>query len=175
MFNFKKSSFSVGGKIFPARYEIDGEGAVIVHAAVHGIDSEWVTIRFPADHEEHAAALRAATAPEGPEREEPAAVTIIGNPYQDNPKQAHGPVPEKTFIGERIRGNGWQIYFDGKADRTRVIFEREPAEAAVKAVTKAGFYYSENTHSFNKKLTFKAYRAALQLSKKLSAVYACSA
>ena len=90
----------------------------------------------------------------------------------DDPKPARGPVPEKTFIGETIQGNGWKIFFDGEASRTRVIFEGMPTEAARAAIENAGFYYSSIMNSWNKKLTFKAYRAAKVLSDQLSELYA---
>lgn len=89
-----------------------------------------------------------------------------------DPKQARGPVPEKTFIGETITGNGWRIYFDGATNRTRIIFDSAPNAAAKKALDDAGFYYSSNMDSWNKKLTFKAYRAAKAMSETLSKLYA---
>ena len=82
------------------------------------------------------------------------------------------PVPQKNFIGDSITGKGWKIYFDGDTARTRVIFENTPTDAARAAVEKAGFYFSAAMNSWNKKLTFKAYRAAQALSGELSALYA---
>ena len=92
-------------------------------------------------------------------------------PEKTNPKQARGPVPEKTFIGQTMRGNGWRILFDGTTSRTRVIFDAEPSEKVKKVVSEAGFYYSSVMDSWNKKLTFKAYRAAGELVKKLNKLY----
>ena len=107
-------------------------------------------------------------------QEAPAAETIEQETEKTarDPKQARGPVPEKTFIGETIQGNGWKIIFDGEANRTRVIFEKKPTEAARTATENAGFYYSSAMNSWNKKLTFKAYRAAKVLSGQLSELYA---
>ena len=107
-------------------------------------------------------------------RETPAAETVKPEPAKAarDPKQARGPVPEKTFIGETIQGNGWKIIFDGEANRTRVIFEKTPTAAAKAATENAGFYYSSAMNSWNKKLTFKAYRAAKVLSSQLSELYA---
>ena len=82
------------------------------------------------------------------------------------------PVPEKAFIGETISGKGWRIFFDGEAHRTRVCFDDAPSDAARAAVEKAGFYFSAALNSWNKKLTFKAHRAAVALSGELSAIYA---
>ena len=41
-----------------------------------------------------------------------------------------------------------------------------------KLVTTAGFWYSPNQKSYNKKLTWKAYRAALKLAEQLKAAAA---
>ncbi|NLV58652.1 MAG: hypothetical protein GXY67_07760 [Clostridiales bacterium] len=87
-----------------------------------------------------------------------------------DPKQARGPVPDKNFVGKEIAGNGWKILFDAAQERTRVIFEGEPTKAALVTVEKAGFYWSTVMQSFNKKLTFKAYRAAQALALDLRAV-----
>lgn len=107
-------------------------------------------------------------------QETPAAETVETEAAKAarDPKQARGPVPEKTFIGETIQGNGWKIIFDGEVNRTRVIFEKTPTAAAKAATENAGFYYSSAMGSWNKKLTFKAYRAAKVLSGQLSELYA---
>ena len=81
-------------------------------------------------------------------------------------------IPEKTFIGETINGKGWRILFDGETQRTRVCFDAAPTDAARAAVEKAGFFYSAALNSYNKKLTFKAHRAAVALSGELAALYA---
>ena len=103
--------------------------------------------------------------------EKPAAKKEDAAPARD-PKQARGPVPEKTFIGETIQGNGWKILFDGATERTRVMFTEKPTDTARAAVENAGFYYSPKMDSWNKKLTFKAYRAAKKLSGELEKIYA---
>lgn len=90
-------------------------------------------------------------------------------------KPARGPVPEKTFIGQAITGSGWKILFDGETSRTRVIFESKPTDAARAALNNAGFYFSAGMNSWNKKLTFKAYRAAQALAAELSALYPAAA
>lgn len=77
-------------------------------------------------------------------------------------------MPEKAFIGQTLQGNGWKIYFDGVESRTRVIFSIDPSKKAIKAVEDAGFYYSSKMNSWNKKLTFKAYRAAQKLAQELT-------
>ena len=90
-------------------------------------------------------------------------------------KPARGPVPEKTFIGQAITGHGWKILFDGETARTRIIFESNPTDAARAALDKAGFFFSAGMNSWNKKLTFKAYRAAQALAAELSALYPAAA
>lgn len=87
-----------------------------------------------------------------------------------NPKQARGIVPEKTFIGLEIKGNGWKIYFDPAYDRTRVIFPRKPSTTALEAVKTAGFFWSPAMKSWNKKLTHKAFRAAQALADQLRTI-----
>ena len=84
-----------------------------------------------------------------------------------NPKQARGPVPEKPFLGTTISGTGYSIVFDGGCNRTRVIVTDDVKEKARPIIEKAGFYYSVALDSWNKKLTFRAYRAAQELAAEL--------
>ena len=102
-------------------------------------------------------------APAQVEKEEPAQEEA---PARD-PKQARGPIPEKTFAGTSIKGARYTIVFDDIAQRTRVIIPKEYRAAIQAAVEKAGFYYSPILDSWNKKLTFKAYRAAQALAQEL--------
>ena len=101
---------------------------------------------------------------ETPTEPVPAAAPVV----QPTPRA----IPEKTFIGETITGKGWRILFDGETQRTRVCFDAAPTDAARAAVEKAGFYFSAALNSYNKKLTFKAHRAAVALSGELAALYA---
>lgn len=104
-----------------------------------------------------------------------------GDKIEESPAQADEPAPEShkpnepvadlDFVGETITGNGWKILFDGETDRTRVMFDTEPTDAALAAVEDAGFYYSQNMNSYNKKLTKKAHRAALTLADRLRELY----
>lgn len=84
-----------------------------------------------------------------------------------DPKQARGPVPEKTFVGTSIKGAGYSIIFDGACNRTRVVVSDDVKEKARPIIEKAGFYYSAAMDSWNKKLTFRAYRAAQELAAEL--------
>ena len=83
------------------------------------------------------------------------------------------PVPAAdAWIGTTIEGKGWRIVFDDAAQRTRVIVDDDvPNEERVLiAVADAGFFWSNTTKSWNKKLTRKAYRAALALADALNAL-----
>ena len=83
------------------------------------------------------------------------------------------PVPAAdAWIGTTIEGKGWRIVFDDAAQRTRVIVDDDvPNEERVLiAVADAGFFWSNTTKSWNKKLTRKAYRAAKLLAETLNAI-----
>lgn len=189
-FTFTPDSITVKGKTFPAGYSVTPSGAVFVFVQQDG-KQEKTRIRFNPDHPDYAAALSAAKneqpaaapveMPAADERREtisaPAAVEETPAPAADpspaaDGKATRGPVPEKNFIGESITGNGWKILFDGETSRTRIIFESKPTDAARAALDKAGFFFSAAMNSWNKKLTFKAYRAAQALAGELSALYA---
>lgn len=75
-----------------------------------------------------------------------------------------------NYVGKYIGGNGWTIAFDADAQRTRVTFAKQPTAAQKAAVTDAGFYWSAAMGSFNKKLTTKAFRAAMALADTLKAL-----
>ena len=84
---------------------------------------------------------------------------------------ARAAAPEKTFAGTEIVGNGWKILFDADQQRTRIIFDDAPTDAAKKVLDAAGFFYSGRMQSWNKKLTFRAYRAAQFVAQELNAIY----
>ena len=77
-----------------------------------------------------------------------------------------------AWIGTTIEGKGWRIVFDDATQRTRVIVDDDvPNEERVLiAVADAGFFWSNTTKSWNKKLTRKAYRAAKLLAETLNAI-----
>jgi len=119
-----------------------------------------------------AAALRAAKRGDTVEVDGGDLMTVLGTATEckskveraaDPDKQAHGPVPEKWFIGQTFTGKGWKISFDGDAGKTRVIFQRKPSSAVLEAVKAAGFYWSPSMKSWNKGLNFRAFRAAEKL------------
>lgn len=196
-YEFTENTVTIDGTAYPAGYSVTPERTVFafvgIAANADGSISHKYRLRFAPDCEGYAAALAAALASgcRRPERSGsipgPAATAKAGGrqetpkpefAYADengaarDPKTARGPVPEKTFIGSAIQGRGWKILFDGSTSRTRVIFEGRPTDAALAAIEGAGFYYSPNMGSWNKKLTFRAYRAAQALSCALNELYA---
>ena len=80
------------------------------------------------------------------------------------------PVIMGANIGTTITGKGWNIAFDQQAGRTRVLFQAQPTDAQKAAIENAGFYWSAQLNSWNKKLTCKAYRAAQALAVALNAL-----
>lgn len=190
---FTAHEITVNGKTFPAEYSISPSGTVFAFVTVQE-NGQPVSLRIKIDPADlnHAAALAAAqqerneahpTEPEASTQQEqteaPEANTEPEAPAQQDeateepardPKQARGPVPEKNFIGLEIKGNGWKIVFDGSYGRTRVIFKRKPSMKAREAVENAGFFWSPVMQSWNKKLTFKAWRAAQTLAMELKTI-----
>ena len=53
-----------------------------------------------------------------------------------------------------------------------MIFPRKPSAKVIEAVKAAGFYWSPSMKSWNKGLTFRAYRAAQALHAELHALTA---
>lgn len=196
---FTASTYNTNGQTFPAEYSITPSGAVIAFVTVQEDDQpKRLRIRIDPDHELHPAALAAAQAardevptllstiqrdmqialapvdvPAEQEPEQPAEQARPEQEQERDPKQARGPVPEKFFIGlESLKGRGWHIEFSGPEvyNRTRVIFAQHPGKKALEAVKAAGFYWSPSMKSWNRKLSFKAYRAAQALALELSAI-----
>ena len=111
-------------------------------------------------------------APAKPSRKPAQAKPSKPAPTQDKPAPAQDkPTPaDKPWIGTTITGKGWNIAFDAKAGRTRVLFQAAPTDAQKAAIESAGFYWSAQLKSWNKKLTCKAYRAAQALAATLNAL-----
>ena len=108
-----------------------------------------------------------------PVQEQPAPVQEQPAPVQDKPdpvQEQPAPVAGKAWIGTTIQGKGWSIAFDADAGRTRVQVEGTPTDAQRSAIEQAGFYWSSQLKSWNKKLTCKAYRAAQALATTLNAL-----
>lgn len=98
--------------------------------------------------------------------------TISDEAPAADPKATRGPVPEKDFVNDTIKGAGWSIVFDEWNQRTRVVCTDAIRDAARPIIEAAGFYYSPRLNSWNKKLTHRAHRAALALADQLSRKFA---
>lgn len=81
----------------------------------------------------------------------------------DPAKQAHGPIPEKTWAGQKIKGLGYMIDFSVTYDRVMIHFDGVPTDAARAIVKEAGFYWAPTLKAWVKGLNWKAYRAALKV------------
>ena len=115
-----------------------------------------------------------ATEPAKPVETKPA--KAAKQPKAEKPAEKPAAEPAKpvatadAWIGTTIEGKGWRIAFDEATQRTRVIFDADPSAKQRAAIDAAGFYWSNTTKSWNKKLTRKAYRAALALAETLNAI-----
>ena len=168
--SFTASAVILGGDRIPATYRISSTGNSI--RAELDMDGErFALIITKAAPDMFAAAMAAAQGGAADvDGELLAALMADAKPVRaraervaDPAKQRRGDVPEKGFIGQVFTGRGWRIEFDGAYGKTRVIFERKPSAAVIDAVKAAGFYWSPALKSWNKGLTFRAYRAAEQL------------
>lgn len=102
---------------------------------------------------------------------EPEATEPAETPERD-PKATHGPVPEKTWIGSTMTGNGWKIFFNPKAQRTQISFTSANIPEAVKAILEAEhFFYCNSSRTWNKGLKWKAYRAAQRIAEELNKAF----
>lgn len=160
---FTTTTMTMDGKTFPASYSIQpssnphADGSVYVFVTV--AEGKQIRIKLTPDDPHHAAALAAANGQqEQPQQEQPQ------QEQERDPKQARGPVPEKTWIGTSIQGMGWKIEFCPIMERTRLIFDRIPTKEAREMVKAAGFAWSPKMGSWNKGLNWKAYRAAQKLA-----------
>lgn len=138
----------------------------IIAPAGRTFDNYWTEDAEPAAQE---AAPEPASAAESAESAKPAEqATEAEKPLKKAVNDAE--TPEKPFAGQKILGRGWYIYFDAEENRTRVIFERIPHADVRKLLKEKGFYWCPGLMSWNKKLTWKAYRAALALAEELQSV-----
>ena len=75
----------------------------------------------------------------------------------------------KPWAGSELRGAWWVIRFDAATARTRLTLTHEPSEKAAAYIAEAGFWASKTAPgTYTRKLTAKAYRAALALAANLS-------
>ena len=172
------SSLTIDGETFPAEHSFTPTGAIVIFWRQKDVSRR---LRIPASHPLNA---RIASALQNPAEARakapqafpsvpaclpaPAPVLLLPAPKAPeafSPVSAR-PIPEKTFSGTEITGNGWRIYFNPDLQRTQVILTAANRRMT-DAVLSAGFFYSPRTGSYNKKLTFKAYRAAQALADSL--------
>ncbi len=194
-FTFTADSLTVKGHTFPAEY-IPGDGKITIFVTLDANDADKdAVIVVPADDPRYDR-IMAAVAPDAapaealpetpaeeavPAREEasdadasdatPDAASVEQTSEEtepNSPKEAR-PVPEKPFINTRIDGTGYSIFFNGEAKRTQIRFTSDANNRMIEAAVSAGFYYSPHTDTYNKKLTFKAYRAAVALAETYNA------
>ena len=191
---FTATSASLDGHTFDATYSVARTGDVYVFAKIGDMPCRiHVGKGMPMYHECFDAAMAArqpakqaevkAVEPAKPVEAKPAA-----QPKAEKPVKAKAAQPAKqakpaaepakpvavpadnAWIGTTLEGKGWRIAFDEAAQRTRVIFDRTPSAKQKAAIDAAGFYWSNTTKSWNKKLTRKAYRAAATLAEALNAL-----
>ena len=168
---FTRDTMTMDGKTYPASYCIlpssnpHADGSVFVYVSV---GTQQIRLKVEPTDPHHAAALAAAMGQQEqpqeaqPQQEQPA--DVQPQEQERDSKQARGPVPEKSWIGSSIQGNGWKIEFCPVFERTRLIFDRIPTKEAREMVKAAGFAWSPKMGSWNKGLTWKAYRAAQKLA-----------
>ena len=182
---FTPASIALNGHVFEAdKYAITDKGDVWVLAKVEGVAVRiHVGKASPVYHEalEAATAFKAQPKAEKP-AEQPAAEpakpveTKAAEPAKQPAETKPAAEPAKpvaaadAWIGKTIEGKGWRVAFDEATQRTRVIFDADPSAKQRAAIDAAGFYWSNTTKSWNKKLTRKAYRAALALAETLNAI-----
>ena len=121
----------------------------------------------PAKRSHKSKGIRRPDVPAQPVQDKPSAPAKKPAPVQDKSAAAS---TDKPWIGTTITGKGWNIAFDQRSGRTRVLFQTQPTDAQKAAIENAGFYWSAQLNSWNKKLTCKAYRAAQTLAVALNAL-----
>ena len=179
---FSEGSITVNGKTFPATYS-DASASDLGVYVFSKLGELPVRVHIGKDMPEYEACLAIAKAAKQPK------ARLDGQPApkaaapakQDKPapeaEQAKAAAPakqaaqvEKPWIGTAIEGKGWRIAFDEQSQRTRLIFDEQPTDAQKAAIDAAGFFWSAQLQSWNKKLTCKAHRAALELAETLKAI-----
>lgn len=104
-------------------------------------------------------------------QEEPAAQEQEPAAQEEPAAQQQEPAavdPLKPWAGTQLRGAWWRIDFDAVTARTRLTLDHEPSEKAAAYIQGAGFWKAKTGEVYTRKLTCKAYRAALALAADLS-------
>ena len=165
---FTPSSASLDGHAFDAAYSVSSKGDVYVFCEIGGQPIRvHVGTSSPVYHDCFEAAMAAKKQPAKQAEDKPAAPAKQEKPAAEPAKPVAAPT-EKAWIGTTITGKGWRIAFDEATQRTRVSFDADPSAKQKATVEAAGFYFSAQLKSWNKKLTCKAYRAALALADALN-------
>ena len=178
--SFTTSAVRLNGHEFAAsKFDVAKNGDVYVLATVEGAG---IRLHFGKGSAAYHEALEAAVAAKAaqPKAEKPAETEPVAQPKAEKPAKAKAAKPapqpkaaipaDDAWIGTTITGKGWTIAFDEATQRTKVAFEGTPSAKQKAAIDAAGFYWSNTTKSWNKKLTRKAYRAALALAETLNAI-----
>ena len=158
---FAANSVTVNNRTVEASYSIGKAEDVYVFTKINNVP---IRIHVGKDMPEYAACLAAAQGKSEQPKAEPKPA--------EQPKQTQPAPMDKAWIGTTLTGKGFNIAFDGKTQRTRVLFQGEPTQAQKDAINAAGFYWSAQLQSWNKKLTCKAHRAAVALFETLNALAA---
>ena len=161
----------------PVRIHV-AQGAPMYHACLEAAMAAKAASKQPAKQAESQpaeqpakqAAPKAAKPAKAAKQPKPAAEPAkpVEQPAEQPAKQADA--SDKAWIGTAITGKGWRIAFDEATQRTRVCFDAAPSAKQKEAIEAAGFYWSAQLQSWNKKLTCKAYRAAQALAASLNAL-----
>lgn len=170
---FSRESITIGADVLPViSAAIDGGNIILTVSAQIDGARRILRITIAQDDASYSEAYLAYFAEEKPDQEPEE------KPEEDptdEPKEAPEEAPEETpvkpdkyFIGLTITGKTYRIVFDGDANRTRVIFKIPPRDEIKKALESAKFFWSPTMKSWNKKLTFKAFRAAQALALRLN-------
>lgn len=177
---FTPDSATVLGQRFAASYSVAKSGDVYAYVTV---DDMGIRLHIAKDtplyHDAFDAAMTAKAAAKQPAKQ--AEAKAEAKPAAKAAKQPAKPATpakaakqpdaaDKAWIGTEITGKGWRIVFDDATQRTRVSFTGKPSAKQKAAVEAAGFYFSASLKTWNKKLTCKAYRAALALRDTLTAL-----
>lgn len=149
---FTTKSMIIGAERFRVLYSLNNDGSIVISGKPDA--GRAFVITLPPDHP-HYAAARAAYDEKAEKRAKYDA-------------EEH-PAPDKWFIGQELKGNGWTIRMDGSIDRATVTFSRKPSPETRALVKAAGFYWSPVHKQWSRGLTHKAWKAAQDLYSQLKA------
>lgn len=189
--DFTPDALIINGNAYPCTYELRKDCILLTveghePAAIHSCDPDWDAVMDAMNGYENTLTGEAVTLWNGwiaePVPEEQLSIFDLPaepEPSADTKTAAAAEVPEasaesspaavdKPWIGTTIRGSWWEIAFDGDARRTRLTLSHEPSEKAAAYIQGAGFWAAKDGTTFTRKLTCKAYRAALALAAQLS-------